>query len=134
VLTSVSAGDIRDAGFKDHWSQDISRLVMMRAQNAKDAGCAGIVCSGLEVESLKRSFGAGFTAVVPGIRPDWEGIEDADQRRVMTPAEAVGKGADYLVIGRPIRDAADPRAAAIRIADEIDRMSPLRDSWRGNCR
>ena len=88
-------------------------------QRAKEAGCTGIICSGLEVEELKQSLGSAFIAVTPGIRPAWEEVENADQQRVMTPALAVEKGADYLVIGRPIRDAADPRAAAIRIAGEI---------------
>jgi len=119
VLTSVSGTDIRDAGFADHWSEDPGRLVMKRARDAKDAGCAGVVCSGLEVENLKRSLGENLITVVPGIRPDWEGVENADQHRVMTPADAIEKGADYLVIGRPIRDAADPRVAACRIAEEI---------------
>jgi orotidine-5'-phosphate decarboxylase len=120
VLTSVSAEDIRRAGYKDKWSGDLSGLVMKRAQGAKDAGCTGIICSGLEVERLKAALGPDFIAVTPGIRPAWEEVENADQQRVMTPALAVDKGADYLVIGRPIRDADDPRAAAIRIAEEIN--------------
>lgn len=120
VLTSVSGDDIRSSGYRDEWSDDLPGLVTKRAQCAKDAGCAGIICSGFEVERVKISFGSDFVAVTPGIRPGWEGVENADQQRVMTPAIAVEKGADYLVIGRPIRDAADPRAAAVRIAEEID--------------
>lgn len=124
VLTSVSGEDIRNAGYKDKWSRDLSALVMKRAQSAKDAGCTGIICSGLEVGKLKQSLGSDFVTVTPGIRPDWEGAENADQQRVMTPAMAIEEGADYLVIGRPIRDAADPRAAAVRIAEEIDPVIP----------
>jgi orotidine-5'-phosphate decarboxylase len=93
---------------------------MKRAMDAKQAGFSGVVCSALEVNRLKQTLGQAFIAVTPGIRPDWQGVEDADQRRVMTPAMAISQGSDYLVIGRPIRDAADPRAAAQRIAEEIE--------------
>ena len=86
---------------------------------ARDAGCAGVVCSGLEVGRMKDELGTDFTAVTPGIRPVWEGTGSDDQRRVVTPAAAVSSGADYLIIGRPIRDADDPALAARRIADEI---------------
>jgi orotidine-5'-phosphate decarboxylase len=97
----------------------MSRLVAKRAAMAKEAGCTGIVCSGLEVIMIKESFGQDFIAVTPGIRPDWENVGKDDQQRVTTPARAIENGSDYLVIGRPIRDAKDPKAAAILIADEI---------------
>jgi len=120
VLTSISAVDIAAAGFRPDLTGDLSRLVLKRAEMAKAAGCAGIVCSGLEVRAIKAALGRGFLAVTPGIRPAWAAGAPDDQRRVVTPAEAVKAGCDYLVIGRPIRDAKDPRAAAQKIADEID--------------
>lgn len=124
VLTSVSSQDIKSAGFKDKFHSDMPGLVMKRAELAKASGCAGIVCSGLEVEQVKEKFGKDFAAITPGIRPQWEVNESSnskdDQQRITTPAMAVQKGADFLVIGRPIRDASDPRSAAIRIAEEIE--------------
>lgn len=120
VLTSVSAEDIRHAGFKEEFYSDIQQLVMKRAAMAKDAGCAGIVCSGLEVHAIKQQFGRDFIAITPGIRPVWDLGEKDDQRRITTPAQAIRNGADYIVIGRPIRDAQDPEAAARRIAEEIE--------------
>lgn len=122
VLTSVSADDIRAAGFNPEYAGDLSALVMKRATMAKAAGCAGIVCSGLEVKSVKANFGRDFIAVTPGIRPLWDAGGKDDQKRITTPAQAVQNGADYLVIGRPIRNAGDPRAAARRIAAEIDEV------------
>jgi orotidine-5'-phosphate decarboxylase len=119
VLTSVGAADIAAAGFREELSGDLSRLVLKRAEMAKAAGCAGIVCSGLEVKPIKRLLGREFIAVTPGIRPLWSAGGEDDQKRVVTPAEAVADGADYLVIGRPIRDAADPLAAARRVTEEI---------------
>jgi orotidine-5'-phosphate decarboxylase len=120
VLTSVSGENIDAAGFRSEFSSDISRLVMNRAKMAKDAGCAGIVCSGLEVEMIKENFGKGFIALTPGIRPSWEGMNKDDQRRITTPAQAIENGSDYLIIGRPIRDAKNPKEAAIHIAEEIE--------------
>jgi orotidine-5'-phosphate decarboxylase len=120
VLTSVSGEDIDAAGFRSEFSSDISRLVMNRAKMAKDAGCAGIVCSGLEVKMIKENFGKGFIALTPGIRPSWEGMNKDDQRRITTPAQAIENGSDYLIIGRPIRDAKNPKEAAIHIAEEIE--------------
>lgn len=119
VLTSVCDEDIQAAGFKEEFSSNMLNLVLKRAVMAKKAGCAGVVCSGLEVEMIKQRLGKDFIAVTPGIRPDWVSKEKDDQRRVATPAQAIRDGADYLVIGRPIRDARDPKAAALRIADEI---------------
>jgi len=120
VLTSVSEKDIHLAGFKEEFYLDISKLVLQRAVNAKKAGCAGVVCSGLEVDMIKAKMGKGFVAVTPGIRPSWDGMKNDDQQRITTPAGAIQDGSDYLVIGRPIRDAKDPRKAAIRIANEIE--------------
>jgi len=119
VLTSISAEEIAAAGFNEAYSSDISALVKKRAQMARAAGCAGVVCSGHEVQMIKEMFGNDFCAVTPGIRPAWQAGDD-DQRRIVTPADAVKNGSDYLVIGRPIRDAKDPAKAAGRVADEIE--------------
>jgi orotidine-5'-phosphate decarboxylase len=119
VLTSVSADHVREAGFIEEFYSDMQALVMKRAKLAKDTGCAGIVCSGLEVAHIKKIFGKEFVAITPGIRPTWDLSGKDDQQRITTPAQAVQNGADYIVIGRPIRDARDPKAAARRIAEEI---------------
>ena len=120
VLTSVSESDLKTAGFSATYHSDLAQLVLKRATEARTAGCTGVVCSGREVQMIKTHLGNDFVAVTPGIRPSWEPGRDDDQKRVVTPAEAVRRGADYLVIGRPIRDAEDPAAAAARIAEEID--------------
>lgn len=119
VLTSISGEDIDAAGFRPEFSSDISLLVMNRARMAMEAGCMGVVCSGLEVKMIKENFGKNFVALTPGIRPDWDVLIKDDQQRITTPAAAIKNGADYLVIGRPIRDAKDPQEAVIRIAKEI---------------
>ena len=120
VLTSVSGADIREAGFCSDYSADISKLVMKRACMAHAAGCAGVVCSGQEVAVIKKTLGKDFITVTPGIRPAWDGVSADDQQRITTPAQAVQNGADYIVIGRPIRNAVKPSEAALRIADEIN--------------
>jgi orotidine-5'-phosphate decarboxylase len=119
VLTSVSAKDLQSAGFIEALSTDVSQLVLQRATAAQMAGLTGIVCSGLEVETIKKKLGSDFLCVTPGIRPAWELAVSDDQHRVATPASAVRDGSDHLVIGRPIRDAGNPVDAAKRIADEI---------------
>jgi len=122
VLTSVSGKDLKEAGFRPELHSDLSKLVFKRAEMAKSAGCAGVVCSGLEAATMKAKFGQDFTVVTPGIRPLWAADAKDDQRRITTPAQAVKYGADYLVIGRPIRDAADPKSAVMLIAEEIERI------------
>lgn len=119
VLTSVHAGDIEQAGFRESYVNDMGRLVVERALAAQRAGCAGVVSSGLEAPMIKKACGAGFISVTPGIRPQWDVVDGDDQKRVTTPAQAMNNGSDYLVIGRPIRDAADPVEAARKIAAEI---------------
>ena len=119
VLTSISPDEIAATGYEDAYSSNISALVRKRADMAKTAGCAGVVCSGQEVKMIKETFGTDFCAVTPGIRPAWPAGND-DQRRIVTPADAVKNGSDYLVIGRPIRDAKDPVVAAKRVADEVE--------------
>ena len=119
VLTSVSADDIRAAGYRPDYYESIPDLVLQRAGMARKAGCAGVVCAGLESAMIKASFGEEFLTVTPGIRPQWSLGENDDQKRVTTPAQAVKNGSDYLVIGRPIRDASDSQVAAVRVAEEI---------------
>jgi orotidine-5'-phosphate decarboxylase len=120
VLTSVLNEDLKSAGFRKIYYDDLTSLVIKRAAMAKQAGCKGIVCSALEVKMIKETFGQDFIAVTPGIRPVWDAGGKNDQLRVTTPARAVENGSDYLVIGRPIRDAKDPKDAAVRIAEEIE--------------
>lgn len=118
VLTSLGQEEVRTAGW---YPADLSveALAMLRAETAFHAGCAGVVCSGKEVQEIKRCFGPGFLAVTPGIRPAWAAVRGDDQRRATTPAQALAQGADYLVVGRPIRTAPDPAEAADRVIDEI---------------
>jgi orotidine-5'-phosphate decarboxylase len=123
VLTSVSAADIEAAGYRPDYYSDLSELVVKKAVMAKTAGCAGIVCSGLEAALIKNRLGDHFATVTPGIRPQWSLGEQDDQARVTTPARAIKNGSDYLVIGRPIRDAADPVQAAIKVAEEIEAVT-----------
>jgi orotidine-5'-phosphate decarboxylase len=120
VLTSVALEDLRQTGLvgDDEWG--LEKLVLQRATMAREAGCAGVVCSAREAGLIKSRWKEGFMAVTPGIRPAWEEVGLQDQKRVVTPADAIRQGADYLVIGRPIRDATDPADAARRVADEID--------------
>lgn len=119
VLTSVAAADIRRAGYRQAFSDSLDELVLQRACDARNAGCAGVICSGHEAPLIKSELGPEFLAVTPGIRPQWSLDDGDDQRRATTPARAIAGGADYLVVGRPIRDAADPKAAADRVTEEI---------------
>jgi orotidine-5'-phosphate decarboxylase len=114
ALTSLDQGDLDDLGFKC----DVAELVLSRARRALQAGCDGVVSSGLEVPRLRLEAPRELICVTPGIRPVENRVE-ADQKRIATPAAAIKAGADYLVIGRPIRDAADPRAMALAIQREI---------------
>ena len=114
ALTSLDRGDLDDLGFQC----EVGELVLSRARRALQAGCDGVVSSGLEVARLKKEIGGKLICVTPGIRP-LDNDSESDQKRVMTPAAAIKAGADYIVVGRPIRDAADPRAAALAIQDEI---------------
>lgn len=120
VLTSISAKDIAGAGFESRYADNIADLVLLRAESAKAAGCAGVVCAGGEVKMIKDRLGSDFVTMVPGIRPQWSLGEEDDQKRVVTPAAAIENGADYLVVGRPIRDAEEPEIAAEMLASEID--------------
>ena len=117
VLTSLSKEAFPEAGIDPLFTPE--SLVVHRAKAAKAAGCAGIVCSGLEAKAVREALGPGFLIITPGVRT----AEDAvgDQKRVVTPFDAISNGADYIVVGRPIRNAPDPVEAAKRIAGEIER-------------
>ena len=112
ALTSLDQGDLDDLGFQC----DARTLVLSRAKRALSLGCDGVVSSGLEVSALREHADPHLITVCPGIRPIHN---DDDQQRVMTPFQAIQDGADYLVVGRPIRDAADPAAAAEAIQEDI---------------
>jgi orotidine-5'-phosphate decarboxylase len=114
ALTSLDQGDLQDLGFECQ----IADLVLSRARRTLQAGCDGVVSSGLEVARLRLEAPSELICVTPGIRPLENRIE-ADQKRIMTPTAAIQAGADYLVIGRPIRDAQHPRQMAERIQQEI---------------
>jgi len=120
VLTSVSTQDLKSAGYRKDLYDDMPGTVIQRAQLAHASGCAGVICSGLEAQRIKKEFGKDFLAVTPGIRPAHTVAAKEDQQRITTPAQAITSGSDYLVIGRPIRDADDPGQAADRIAAEIE--------------
>ena len=119
VLTSLNRDNLEKLGYERKYVEDLSALVLMKARMAKEAGCHGIVCSGHEVSMVKKALGPDMIAVTPGIRPAWTVMEEDDQKRIVTPERAVRDGADYIVIGRPIRDAKDPAGAAQRVAQEI---------------
>ncbi len=118
VLTSADDTDLAKAGY----SCSVKELVAKRAAQARDIGIDGLVCSPEEVAHLRRIVGPAVALVTPGIRP--VGSKADEQKRIATPAEAIAAGADYLVVGRPIIAAADPRAAAQAIIDEIALVSP----------
>jgi orotidine-5'-phosphate decarboxylase len=107
VLTSLDRGDLDDLGF----SCDVGQLVLSRARRALEAGCDGVISSGLEVAKLREFVDDRLVVVTPGIRPV-ENRPSDDQKRVVSVSQAFGNGADYIVVGRPIRDAQDPRVAA----------------------
>jgi orotidine-5'-phosphate decarboxylase len=119
VLTSLDRKKVKDLGYADKYADDLSELVLLKAKMAKEAGCHGVVCSGFEVSRIKKELGTELIAVIPGIRPAWSLVDKDDQKRIVTPADAVKNGADYIVVGRPIRDADDPKDAAKRVAGEI---------------
>jgi len=114
VLTSLDRGDLDDLGF----TVDVEKLVLSRARRALEAGCDGVVSSGLEAPMLREFIDHRLLVVTPGIRPVENKPVD-DQKRTVDVAQAFANGADYIVVGRPIRDAADPRAAAEAIQETI---------------
>ncbi|PSV39598.1 orotidine-5'-phosphate decarboxylase [Photobacterium sp. GB-27] len=109
VLTSMEASDLAGIGINCEPHQQVLNLASL----AKNSGLDGVVCSAHEAHTLKQSLGQGFKLVTPGIRP--EGSDAGDQRRIMTPVEAISAGSDYLVIGRPITQAEDPASVLAQI-------------------
>jgi orotidine-5'-phosphate decarboxylase len=114
VLTSFDETDLRQMGY----SCDLATLVELRVRNAMDAGIDGVVCSPLEAAQVRSIAGPRAILVTPGVRS--AGASLGDQKRVATPAEAIANGADYLVIGRQVTRAANPRAELLKIREEID--------------
>ena len=122
VLTSLTEEESKELGYPG----SIEERVLTRAGIAKRAGCAGVVCSGHEAKAVKQKFGEDFIVVTPGIRPSWSNIINDDQRRIMTPKEAILNGSDYIVVGRPISIAKDPVEASDKIAQEIEEALSLK--------
>ena len=114
VLTSMD-----EDGFQQNFGSErgLTKQVVYLAQLAQEAGLTGVVASPLEIEPIRKACGDDFVIVTPGIRPAWASA--GDQRRITTPAEAIQRGADYIVVGRPIIEAEDPLAAAEMILDEM---------------
>lgn len=113
VLTSMNDADLAQAGY----GLGVNDLVRRRARQAYEAGAAGLICSPLDIALVKEAVGEGLEIITPGVRP--AGADVGDQKRVMTPGEAIRAGASRLVVGRPVVAAADPRAAAEAIVAEI---------------
>jgi orotidine-5'-phosphate decarboxylase len=118
VLTSLKDDELHRIGFAHAVADQVLRLAVL----AKDAGLDGVVCSPHEIEITKKECGRDFLVVTPGIRPAWAAAQD--QKRIMTPAEALEKGADYLVIGRPVTGAPSPGDAFLRILAEMAGSGP----------
>ena len=114
VLTSYDDNDLANAGYR----MKVGELAAARAEQARDLGIDGLVCSPEEAANLRKIVGGKMVLVTPGIRP--AGSATGDQKRIMTPAKAIAAGADYLVVGRPVTEAADPKAAAEAIVGEIE--------------
>ena len=113
VMTSMDDADLARAGF----GMGVQDLVARRARQTQEAGCQGLICSAADLPVVQGAVGHALTLVTPGIRPIGAGVND--QKRVMTPGEAIRAGADHLVIGRPITASPDPRAALRSILGEI---------------
>jgi len=113
-FSSMGVEDLRAAGI----DEPLDSYIVRRGRVLHDAGCDGLIVSGTAIRACRQAFGEAMTLVSPGIRPAWAGPDD--HARLTTPAEAIDMGADYLVVGRPIRTAPDPHDAAQRIIDEID--------------
>jgi orotidine-5'-phosphate decarboxylase len=115
ILTSLKSDDLQAIGM----APDTSGQVLRLAGLAKKSGLDGIVCSAQEIEIVRREMGTRFVIVTPGIRPAWATAHD--QKRIMTPSQAIQKGSDYLVVGRPVTQAASPREAFLKILEEIEK-------------
>jgi len=121
VLTSLSGEDLKELGLGKE--ESVADLVSRKAKTAVSLGCGGVVCSPMEVERLRSELGWNFWVVTPGIRPGSmkEAVRDEDQARVAGPGPAIAAGADYIVVGRPIREAMDPVAAVQAMKQEISK-------------
>lgn len=119
VLTSLDRNDLSALGMQG----SVEERAVELASFAQQSGLDGVVCSAKEVRAIRAACGADFTLVTPGIRPASVGVDD--QKRVVTPAQAVGLGSDYLVIGRAITGAEDPARAASEIADSLTPLEPV---------
>ncbi|HYI09175.1 MAG TPA: orotidine-5'-phosphate decarboxylase [Thermoanaerobaculia bacterium] len=113
VLTSLNETDLLQIGFGGNATENAVRLAML----AQSSGLRGVVASPLEIAPIREACGPDFVVLTPGIRP--AGSDVGDQRRTMTPREAIAAGADYIVVGRPITGAVDPRSAALKIVEEM---------------
>jgi orotidine-5'-phosphate decarboxylase len=113
ILTSLKSENLAAIGM----AADIGAQVRLLAALARSAGMDGVVCSAQEIEIVRKETGPGFLIVTPGIRPAWAAAQD--QKRIMTPAEAVGRGSNYLVVGRPVTQAPSPREAFRKIVEEL---------------
>ncbi len=119
VLTSMDGAALRAVGVGESPVEQVVRLASL----TRDCGLAGVVCSPLEIGPVREACGPGFLLVVPGIRPD--GAARGDQKRIMTPGQAARAGAQFIVVGRPIRAAADPAAAAQAVLEELTGAWPV---------
>ena len=118
VLTSLGEAELKNILLlRDDVA--LTDLVIHRAKMAKASGCAGIVCSGQEISVIREHLGREFIVVTPGVRPVWSLIPGDDQKRIVKPRDAARLGADYIVVGRPIRDSKDPVEAAVKIIEEM---------------
>lgn len=113
VLTSMKEPDLKEVGIRNPLAQQVETLAAL----AKTCGLDGVVASGHELDLIKTAIGKDFLVVTPGVRPVWAG--HGDQKRVMTPKEAIEKGADFIVVGRPVTQDKDPREAAQKILSEM---------------
>ena len=129
ILTSLSRADLMEVGYSPELSRDLSEAALRLASLAYRCGVHGVVCSAKELPRIREAFPHLLT-VVPGVRPEWLEEELADdQKRIASPGEAIRAGADYLVVGRPIREARDPRAVAERILAEM--AQAFEERYRG---
>jgi len=113
ILTSLRNEELREIGMVADTGAQVLRLAAL----ARESNMDGVVCSAREIELVRKEVGPGFLIVTPGIRPVWAAAQD--QKRIMTPAEAMAKGADYLVVGRPVTRADSPREAFLKIVEEL---------------
>jgi orotidine-5'-phosphate decarboxylase len=122
VLTSLKQEQLKEIGMDDRVDEQVLRLARLAKKNGMD----GVVCSPQEIDLIKGEFGQDFLVVSPGIRPVWAAAQD--QKRILTPAKAISKGVDYMVIGRPITQAPMPAEAFLKIEEELNRAVNASDS------